>query len=170
MRTLILILIVAFNSCKTNQKVAKDTNKSEPVFTPQYTPGPQALVYKTKANYNNLVPVLLSEDKLTIVSYPNPSDIKIGDSYPFPTILNSGYLLDNRGIGLNAAFLKLTYEEYSKLKNPPSLKEMYELLIDKGPLTELCDCGNKKTFSDITRQINNIIDEKKLRTICKTLK
>lgn len=171
MRILIFIFIIAFNACSTNHKTIRNTHKSEPIiFTPQFIPGPQALIYKTKSNYNNLVPVLLSEDKSEIISYPHPSDIIIDNSYPLPTNMNKGYLLDNRGIGINVAFLKMTYEEYSKLKNAPSLKELYDMILDKEPLTELCNCGNKNAYPDIIPQINKAINENKLRAICKTIK
>ncbi|MFO7614437.1 MAG: hypothetical protein R6W71_07345 [Bacteroidales bacterium] len=171
MKTLIFILILALCGCHTNHKVSQDTGKNDTVdFTPKFIPGPQALVYKTKADYNHLVPVLLSEDKTEIVSFPHPSDLKIGDSYPLPTVLNNGYLLDNRGIGLHVAFLSLTYEDYARLERAPSITELHEWLIDKDPLLELCDCGTKGAFSDITKQLNRIIDENKLRTICKVIK
>ena len=139
-------------------------------FTPVFTSGPSVFVYKTKANYNNLVPVILSDDKTEILSYPHPSDIKTGSGYPLPVLLNNGYLLDNRGIGKNVAFLKITYEDYSKLENAPSLKEMYSLILDKNPLTELCDCGVKSAFTDLTKQLNDLIDKKVIRTTCKTIK
>jgi hypothetical protein len=113
---------------------------------------------------------LLSDDKTEIISYPHPKDLKVGEALALPTSLKNGYLLDNRGIGTNVAFLKMTYEEYVKLENAPTLKELYELIIDKDPLTELCNCGNSKAFTDKTKQLNKVIEAKKLRTICKPIK
>ncbi|MGG7035856.1 MAG: hypothetical protein ACI7YS_11790 [Flavobacterium sp.] len=150
--------------------MTQTNNEEGTQFVPQYIPGPQALIYKTKNDYSNLVPILLSADKTEIISYPHPNDLKVGSGYPLPTFLNDGYLLDNRGIGKNVAFLKLTYQEYSELKNPPSLTELYSYIIDKDPLTELCDCGNKTAFTDIKKQLNILIDKKKLRTTCKPIK
>ena len=169
MRIALLILIIAFCGCKTT-KTQKESSDKQTEFTPQFVPGPQALIYKTKANYNNLVPVTLTDDKTQIVSYPDPTDIVLDNKYPTPTTLNNGYLLDNRGIGSNVAFLKLTYEEYSKLKSVPTLNELQGLIIDKDPLIELCDCGNKKAFSNPVNQINLLIDSNRLRTICKRIK
>ncbi len=163
-------MICAFVGCKSSNTITQKSNEETKQFVPQYTPGPQALVYKTKKNYSNLVPILLSDDKTEIVSYPHPNDLKVGSGYPLPTFLTKGYLLDNRGIGKNVAFLKLTYKEYSELKEVPTLKELYNYIIDKDPLTEICDCGNKTTFTDIEKQLNNLIDQKKLQTTCKTLK
>ena len=70
-----------------------------------------ALLYKTKGDYADLVPVTLSEDRLSIVAYPAPSDL--AGHLPRPTALAQGYWLDNRGIGPNTAFLKLTYADYA---------------------------------------------------------
>lgn len=166
MKKIISILLIVLLGCKTSNKVTQTTTE----FVPNFTAGQPVLVYKTKANYNNLVPVILTDDKTAIVSYPHPNDIKTGSGYPIPTLLNDGYLLDNRGIGKNVAFLEMTYEDYSKLENVPTLKELYELIIDKDPLVELCDCGIKTAFTDQTNQLNKLIENKKLRTTCKTIK
>lgn len=164
-----LFIILISVCCKSNNSVKQQVkNKDKSEFIPQYIPGPQVLVYKTKNNYNNLVPVLLSEDKSEIVSYPDPGDLLIGNTYSFPTVLNNGYLLDNRGIGKNVAFLKLTYQEYSKLQSL-SLEELYGYILDKDPLVELCDCGNKTAFTSVEEQLNELIDNNKLRMICKSI-
>jgi hypothetical protein len=156
------ILLLLFAACKGQNKIT---------FTPDFeTPAPPALVYKTKGNYANLVPVLLSDDKTEIISYPHPGDVKTGDGFLTPTLLNNNYFLDNKGIGSNVAFLKLTYNEYAALENAPTLKEMYELIIDKDPLIELCNCGNKKALSNPAKQLNKVIDKKQLRTVCKVVK
>jgi tRNA splicing ligase len=140
-------------------------------FTPSFTPGPPTLVYKTRSDYMNLVPVVLSEDKTNIVSYPHPSDIRaMGVKQALPSILNIGYLLDNKGIQKNVAFLNITYEEYAKLDTAPSLESMYDMIIDKDPLIELCDCGNKQALSDPRLQINHLIDEGSLRDKCRVIK
>ena len=162
MKHLLLITVVLFSACKTQNSTT---------FTPDFeTTAPPVLVYKTKANYNNLVPVLLSDDKSEIISYPHPTDIKSGDTHALPTILKEGYLIDNRGIGKNVAFLKLTYEEYAALSEAPMLKKMYALIIDKDPLIELCNCGNKQAFTNISEQLNTLIKKDKLRTTCKVVK
>lgn len=153
------ISILLFAACNGQSKVT---------FTPDYkTPAPPALVYKTRADYTQLVPVLLSEDKTEIVSYPHPSDVS---SRPVPTQLADGYLLDNRGIGKNVAFLKLTYDEYSKLGEVPKLTELYDLIIDKDPLTELCNCGNKKAIKNPEEELNELIKAGKLRDVCRVEK
>jgi hypothetical protein len=144
-----------------------EQTKKDNSFTPVYTPGPAVFVYKTKAGYENLVPVLLSADKTTIVSYPHPSDLKKGDGYLTPTKLKNGYLLDNKGINSDVAFLKMTYDEYAALASAPDLNELNKLIIDKDPLTELCNCGNRKAFSDVIVQLNQMIEDKSLKKKCK---
>lgn len=139
-------------------------------FNPDFTPGPQALIYKTKGDYRNFVPVLLSDDKTEIVSYPNPSDLTTNGTLAKPTALKKNYWLDNRGIGKNVAFLKLTYEEYSKLPVAPSLKELLQMIVDKDPLVELCDCGNRTKYTDAKGELNKAIEAGALRQKCKIIK
>jgi len=170
MRLIFFFLIIGLYGCKSGNNVNQTNNQKAAEFIPQYTTGPQTLVYKTKGNYYNLVPVLLSEDKTKIISYPHPTDLKAGSDYTLPTFLNNGYLLDNRGIGRNVAFLKLTYQEYANLEKPPTLTELYNYIIDKDPLIELCDCGTRTSFTDVEKQLNSLIDKKTLRTTCKTKK
>lgn len=170
MRIIVFITFLFFVGCSSKRKVKNTKDNDVIQFAPQYFPGPQAIVYKTKANYNNLVPVLLSDDKTEIVSYPHIEDVKGGTVFLLPTQLHNGYLLDNKGINKNVAFLKLSYQEYSELKTLPTLKELYGYITDKDPLTEMCDCGNRTVFMDVEKQLNNLIDTKKIRTVCKTAK
>ena len=168
MKLILSILVILNISCSPKKEVVQ--NSREKLLEQSLISEPPVLVYKTKRNYNNLVPILLSDDGKTIISYPHPKDLIVGSGYPLPTILNDGYLIDNRGIGRNVAFLNITYEEYSKLENVPSIEELYKLIIDKEPLLELCNCGTKTNFTNIEKEINELIDNKKLRTVCKIIK
>lgn len=125
--------------------------------------GPSAIVYKTKADYSKNVPVTLSDDKTKIVSYPAPQDVFYQGKLAVPTELCHGYLLDNRGIMPNTAFLKITYEEYSKLKEVPSSDELYKQIIDKSPFTEMYDLGARSNFKDDKKEIEKIIKKHKLK-------
>jgi len=131
---------------------------------------PHVLVYKTKADYRDLVPVLLSKDKKQVISFPGPGDVKTGSGYALPVLLHKGYLLDKRGIGVNSAFLKLTYEEYSQLKELPSPAVMYDMIVDKNPLTTLYDCGIRENGENLVKELNKIIDKKQLGKKCKAMK
>lgn len=175
---LFTVILVLAGSCHTVQHAKrKDFEKVE---TPdiRFDAGPPTLVYKTKANYDSLVPVLLSEDGSEIVAYPHPSDIRmpagekpgLKSGHPYPIPLENGYLLDQRGIGPNVAFLDITYADYGALKETPTLKELMALILDKDPLTELCDCGNRHAFKDTERQLNKLIVFGHLRKVCQVLK
>jgi len=131
---------------------------------------PHVIVYKTKKNYDNNIPVMLSDDKSKIVSYPDPSDVVNDNGYTTPTKLRHGYLLDNRGVGLNTAFLKITYKEYAKLQKPPSLDSMYKIIIDKDPIAELYDCGSRYEMTDPAKEVNEMIKNDELKKNAKELK
>jgi hypothetical protein len=124
---------------------------------------PPVIVYQTKADYYDKVPVTLSEDKSEIVSYPGVKDVYYKGELAYPTKLNDGYLLDNRGIDPNSAFLKLTYEEYSKLEATPTKEELYRMILDKDPFSKMYNCGNKYSYKDIVSELNSLIDGKKLK-------
>jgi len=158
-----LFLLCIFAACTRSEDTSvtqtAETARMGGVF-------PAVLVYKTKANFNDLVPLELSRDKKTIVSYPDPIDV-IGHK---PVFLHKGYLLDRRGIGENVAFLRFTYEEYASLRAVPPMKTLYDAIIENDPLTELYDCGPSINFKHSATQINQIIDANHLQTTCRRLK
>lgn len=168
----IIISIIIMNSCSSVKKnkitmKAKETDKD--IVMLNFKSGPPTIIYKTKKDYNKFVPVILSEDKSKIVSYPHPSDILVNDKFSYPTQLEKGYLLDNRGINNNVAFLSMTYEEYSKLEKAPLLEELFSMIIDKAPLVEIYNCGNRYTFkNEISVDLNKLIINNEL-TRCKCL-
>lgn len=169
MRSIIIICSVVFmSSCDTPKKVAGQSTAAIPTLS--FAAGPSAIVYKTKKDYTNLVPVILSEDKTKIISYPAPDDVRDGANYRTPIVLKEGYLLDKKGIGKNVAFLKLTYEQYAALAKAPSKAELMSMIVDKDPLEELCNCGNKAAFTNEADQLNALITSGRLRSDCKVIK
>ncbi len=135
-------------------------NANAQVVTMTY---PRLVVYKTKANYRDLIPVALSEDKSRIISYPGTTDVKLAEGYMKPSKLKKGYLLDNQGIGKNVAFLGITYEEYAKMGKTLSRDEMFAKIVDKDPLLELYDCGERKgEQSSLIKSLKKSIRKKKL--------
>ena len=130
-------------------------------------PGPHAVVYKTKADYSKYVPVTLSDDKSKIVSYPAPQDVFTNGKLALPTALPHGFWLDNRGIGPNSCFIKITYEDYAKLPQAPSPEDLYKLIIDKEPFTEMYDLGLRNLLKD--GDINQIIKKHKLKGYTKLI-
>lgn len=121
-------------------------------------PGPKVIIYQTKADYSHNVPVTLSDDKKSIVSYPHPSDLIVDGQLVLPVTLHNNFLLDNRGINKNVAFLKYTYEEYSKLQNAPSPDVLMSMILDKKPLKKMYICKKCiKSQTDI-QKLNDLID------------
>lgn len=121
-------------------------------------PGPKVIIYKTTKDYSKQVPVTLTDDKKSIASYPDIRDIYFNGALAYPTQLNDGFLLDNRGITANVAFLNLTYEEYSKLPVTPAADELMKMIIDKHPLTVMYNCGSRSTFKETEKELNAKID------------
>lgn len=157
----LMISTIAF-SCSSN-KISSQTTKKEMDFS-----SPPTIIYKTNNDYSKFVPVTLSDDKSKIVSYPSPKDIYCKGKLAYPTKLKNGYYLDNRGINKNSVFLNITYEEYSKFKEVPPLKELYLKISNKNPFTEFYDCGNRFRFKNEIKEINKIIKSNKLKE-CKCL-
>ena len=125
--------------------------------------GEQAVIYKTRKDYSKYVPVKMNSDKTKIVSYPSPKDIFYNGKLAFPVKLRDGYWLDNRGITSNSVFTNITYEEYAKLKDAPSLSEMIEGISDKDPFVEIYSLGNRARFKEEKSNINEIIERGALK-------
>lgn len=115
------------------------------------------VIYATRNDYNNLVPVNLSADRETIESFPARSDIKQGDQLATPIVLSDGLLYDQRGIGVNTAFLSLTYEAYSQLEHEPTIEMLKGLLLDKDPLTFLAVCNRDYLQEESVTALNDYI-------------
>jgi hypothetical protein len=128
---------------------------------------PHVIVYKTKASYRKLVPVQLSDDKKTVVSYPDPADIKAGGASALPAFLHKGYFLDKRGVNKNTAFINMSYTQYGKLKAAPTPEELYKMIADKRPVKEVCDCGARQAGKYSVKQLNSWIDKNTLTKYCK---
>lgn len=125
--------------------------------------GPAVIVYKTKEDYYDKVPVTLSEDKTMIISFPDKKDLLYKGELALPTRLHDGYLLDNRGINKNVAFLNITYESYQKLDLLPPVELIYQMILDKDPIEEMYNCGIRGEYHDIVTELNEIIDKNKLK-------
>ncbi len=161
-----LLLLGACHSQKKTVQESQNADNAEPAMIWGRTEPANAMmqqpviVYKTKADYNNLVPVTLDETHTRIVSYPHPADLKHSLSgYTTPTELNNGYLLDNRGVGKNTAFLNYTYEEYAALPDAPSMEEMMARIVDKNPFIELWNCGSAGEYKERVTELNRLIDK-----------
>ncbi len=125
--------------------------------------GPSTIVYKTRKDYSKNVPVTLSEDKSKIVSYPAPHDLFFNGILAYPTPLAKGYWLDNRGVSENTAFLSLTYEQYAKLPVAPTTDDLYKMIIDKDPITQMYNLGSRYKYREIVRDVDSLIQHHKLK-------
>lgn len=123
----------------------------------QYLDSSRAIVvYKTNKNYNRQVAVTLNTDKTMVISYPDPSDIR--SFRPYPIHLKSKYLLDQRGIDSNVAFLKLSYRQYSKLKVAPEPNFILSnLILDNDPILEFHIIKKYPPNSDVKQLLNQRI-------------
>jgi len=161
----IVLIPVLLVSCSNSSKVnhSKKAEAENEMTGKNEMAGPPTIVYQTKADYYDKVPVTLSEDKSEVISYPGVKDVFYNGALAYPTKLSDGYLLDNRGINPSSGFLKLTYEDYSKLKATPTKEELFGLILDKDPFTSMYNCGSKYQYKDIVTELNAIIDSKKLK-------
>jgi len=150
----LFILTFLLPSCSN-----KNTSKTQEVKNEQVATmaGPPVIIYKTKMDFSKNVPVILSEDKSRISSYPGRTDIKYGNSFAYPTILREGFLLDNRGINEHVAFLDYTYEEYGKLEKNPGADELLGHIIEYDPLVEMYSCGVRYEYKNLVDELNDII-------------
>ena len=161
MKQLAWIMLAGLTSCagmKTSRKPGQD---------PADASQPPLYIYQTKADYHRFVPIGLSDDRKSVVSYPDPSDLRYGIP---PEKLARGYWLDTRGIGLQVAYTNYTYLEYAALSSPPSLDTLMSRLADADPLTRFCHCGNWNEFKDVKKELNQLIRKGQLETRCKVLK
>lgn len=135
-----------------------------------FSAGPPTIVYRTVGEYKKNVAVTLSDDKSEVVAYPGTNDVfyKGLPAYPYP--LKNDYWLDNRGINKNTAFIDMSYDAYSKLPEPPSPLELYEMIIDKDPIIEICNCGNRNQFRNEIAELNDMIEDSTLTKLCKKIK
>ena len=170
MKLIISLIALFISGCSINRLKEKKNPIDAEIANNEVAMIPPIVVYKTKNNYNNLVPISLSEDKKQIISYPHPKDLKVDGVLQTPTELHNGYLLDNRGIGQNVAFIKLTYSEYANLNEAPLPEDLFNLIIDYNPLIFLCNCKMKNFNLNLENQLNEMIDKDLVQNKCEIVK
>ncbi|MBL7999193.1 MAG: hypothetical protein JNL32_11205 [Candidatus Kapabacteria bacterium] len=120
------------------------------------------VVYKTRRMYDSLVSIIVTPDKKDVQSYPAPVDMYRNGSLAYPTRLKDGYLLDNRGVSIHTAFIRLTYAEYAALERAPTVKELLAMIVDDDPITELYVCGERAAYTNIIPQLTYMIESGEL--------
>lgn len=144
-------------STSPSSSVAKEPKHQENILTA----GPPVMIYKTKKDYFDKVPVTLSENLDEVIAYPSQKDIIAGESFTYPAHLTNGFLLDNRGIGKHSAFLSLSYEEYADMQADITAESLYLRVIDPDPFLELYHCGSRFGYRDLIKELNEIIEQNK---------
>lgn len=106
--------------------------QAEPIMPVSPGPAmlPKAVIYKTSAPVDSLVPVTVTAGQL--VSYPAP-----GDLTEAPAPLKDGWLLDRRGVNPDTRFTRWTYSEYRAMKSTPSAAEIMAALVPGVTVTEI---------------------------------
>ncbi len=154
---IVFMLVAAcliLGGCKTS-KESQQLADNAPKLTE-----PSVYIYKTRGDYTLFVPIDLSADKKTIISYPDIRDVFTNGKLAIPTKLDGGFLLDNRGISKNVAFLKLSYQQYAELPATPSTNSLFNLILDNDPLTVLYDCGRKSGYKNLAAELSIMIRNK----------
>lgn len=159
--SLLMLSLLILNGCGVPKKAGSTEMKTmeQPVLNSGIHTSAPALVYKTRNDYFNRVPVTMNAEKTSIISYPDPTDLMYGNTPALPTKLKNGYLLDNRGIGINVAFLTYTYENYGALSKAPEMSQLMDSILDRNPLTELWDCGSRSLYKKEVEELNAQIDK-----------
>jgi hypothetical protein len=151
------VSLTVFISCTHSLKNTQETTPA--VSQSIAVTGPDAIIYKTKADYSQLVPVIMNEEKTDIVSFPAPQDLRYKGKPAIPGRLAEDYYLDNRGINENVAFLNITYEEYMNLAKTPSVEELKKQIIDTDPLIVMYNCGKRQLYKNEIEELNKLITE-----------
>ena len=162
----VLLILCVLCACRTVHQGVES-----PAIAPQEAPAwgvkvqprvaatPPVIVYKTRADYNDQVPVVLDPTRQRIISFPDPSDLCLGDgSFATPTQLNDGYLLDRRGVGQYTAFLDYSYADYSQLDSLPELEVLMKHIIDPNPIVEMWNCGSRTKYQNLIEDLNGLIE------------
>ena len=124
---------------------------------------PGTLVFKTTKDYSKFVWVGLYPDKSKISSYPGTGDILI-----YPQIkLHNGYYTDD--IIIPGVPINITLDAYSKMAHEPDPSIMYNLILDKNPISELYQCPFLYPTTKDAITINSYIDSNQLGEKCKKL-
>ena len=140
------LALQACHSTKTTQGTADGNAMPEIDATSKYHPTilsgtvakqPKAIVYRTSVPCSDLVPVQLSADGTSLISYPAPGDISEARSTPLQ--LDGGWWLDRRGIGPGTAFTTYTYADYAALQAPPSESDLMAAIIPDARVTEMVE-------------------------------
>lgn len=153
---IMMFFLLWMTGCRTTSRLASNEYSGEELT--MHLPAAPVVIYKTNGDYRHLVPVIMNESRTEILSYPDPSDVWFEGRLVVPSLLNKGYLLDNRGINEQVVFLNFTYEEYSRMDQPPALELMMQNIREKYPLVEMYRCGLRSEYRNLIDEVNVLIE------------
>ena len=114
------------------------------------------VVYKSKSDYSNNVPIMYSKELGSIISYPAPTDVERFKELK-PIELSEGYLLDQIGVNLRTVYLEYSLDEYSEFREAPSLETMTKKILEYSPFVELYDIGQPNEKNNSIDKLNKLI-------------
>lgn len=148
-----LALALATQACSAQQPVAVKRDMQPTGSTPVVASTlPKAIIYKMNGDWAMQVPVTLSADRKSIVSFPDPSDLS---SSSMPVSVGDDFWLDRRGVNRNTGFLCYTYEQYAALPSAPAPADLMQMLIPGAAVTEIIQLP--MTVSEATADPASII-------------
>ncbi len=157
------------NKRKTKQKKKQVRQVKTKLVQPNFAHPPYAIVYKTKADYTQLVPLRMDDSLKEIISYLHPTDLSKEGKFLTPLKLNNGYLLDRQGIGSTSVFLKYTYSNYSKFTKIPTLDSLNTNILIRNPFLEIWNCGCMTNYTSLKLQLDAIISADSLSKKCRPI-
>lgn len=105
------------------------------------------VIYKTKADFSNNVPIRVKDGK--VIAYPAISDVS---ERKRPQSLGNGYLLDNFGVIENTVYTSYTIKEYSELTQQPTSQDLKSKIIELDPFAEMYSCKSTLSIEDIKNE------------------
>jgi len=156
-RLVILLLIIVFlYSCRARGEMplAAFVHHADIIH---FRPDSPLVIYKTRADYSQFVPVRMNANRTEIIKAPHPSEFIHQGRLSLPVAINQGYWIDNIGISPDVAYLRFTIENYSKLDEPLPVEIMLRYILDAYPLLEMYQCGYRYEYRDIFSEVNVLV-------------
>lgn len=162
--SLIMLMLIVISCSTTKKNVEENTNgreevaelttiKDRPLSDVHYIP--HAVVYKTNGNFNDNVPIQVSADGKTLISFPAPTDL---NSSSLPLVLTEGWLLDRRGVSVDTRFTSYKYSNYESLSSAPSVTDLLHSIIPNARIVEMIELPitTNEAVNDTTK-VNQLI-------------
>jgi len=150
------IALILFSSCVSRRSIPVPSITHQDIM--HFIPDSPVIIYTTRGDYSQFVPVRMNSERTEIIYYPQPSDLHHNGQPALPVRLNQGFWLDNFGIGPDVAFLKFDYRQYMLLQTPPPVEIMMRYILDARPLLAMYQCGYRFEYKDLIHDLNVLIE------------